>query len=113
MDTSIVTIFQSFGFPTALSVALLAAFGWLGKKTLNNMKENNAEAVKLRDQYIQYLQDNHKYMQQNHIDLTAAVMESASAMKENAQALNRFSMVLDKIETKLNIIKNKQNDKED
>ncbi|MCR4559716.1 MAG: hypothetical protein K5685_06520 [Bacteroidales bacterium] len=98
METEFVSVFQSFGFPTALSVVLLTAFGWLGKKMLNNMKENNEESKRLRDQYIQYLQ-------QNHIDLTAAVMESATAMKENAQALNRFSMVLEKIET---IIHNKK-----
>jgi len=91
METEFINVFQSFGFPTALSIVLLAAFAWFGKKMLNLMKENNAEAIQLRDHYIQYLQ-------QNHIDLTAAVMESATAMKENAQALNRFSMVLEKFE---------------
>lgn len=101
--TEFVTVFQNFGFPIALVIVLLGAMGWIAKKAWEYVKKRDDEAVRLRDQFIAYLQ-------QNHVELTGAILENASAakenataLKENAAALNRFAMMLERFEKYLEI----------
>ena len=96
--TEFVTVFQNFGFPIALVIVLLGAMGWIAKKAWEYVKKRDDEAVRLRDQFIAYLQ-------QNHVELTGAILENATAakenataLKENAAALNRFAMMVEKFE---------------
>ena len=60
----------------------------VGKKAWEYLKKHEEENLKLRDQYIEYLQK--------------ANGELISVVKENTIAFNSFSIVLEKLEKKIN-----------
>ena len=103
METEFVNIFQHFDFPTALSIISLLAFAWLGKRFWERDKEQTAEALKFRDQFIGYLQQREIEQSGAILENATAAKETASAFKETASALNRFSLVLERLEKFLSI----------
>lgn len=94
METDFINIFQSLAYPVAVSVLLFAAIGYFSKKLLEDMKQREVENIKLRDKFIEYLQDNQK-------QLTTVINENAAAFKETSMAINKFSIILEKIEKKM------------
>ena len=95
-------VFQSLAYPVAVSVILFAAMGFFAKRMLEDMRKRDEENIKLRDQYVAFLQ-------MSNVELTGALKENATASKENAEALkqnamalNRFSASLEKFESILN-----------
>jgi len=101
--TEIVNIFSTFGFPTAMVIVMGYALWKIWTETTSRNKKAAEEALKLRDQYIAYIQ-------MSNVELTGALKENAVALKENAAALketastlNRFSVVMERLEGKLKI----------
>jgi flagellar biosynthesis/type III secretory pathway M-ring protein FliF/YscJ len=87
METEFVGIFQSLAYPVAVSVILFMAVWFGAKSVLADIRRREEANTKLRDQYIQFLQE-------AHVKLTAAI-------EQNSTAFNRFSQTLQKLEKQL------------
>lgn len=91
---SFIRIFETFGYPVALSIVLLWAISRFAQRVLENINKREADYMKVRDQQIAYLQ-------MTHTELMGAIRENATAFKDMASTLKRFSIVLEKIEKRL------------
>lgn len=101
-----VEVFQSLAYPVAVSVILFMAMGYFAKRMLDDIHKRDEENIKLRDQYVAFLQ-------MSNVELTGALKENASAAQNNAEALkevssalNKFSSALEKFEKILNKLTN-------
>jgi len=94
MEESFINIFQTLAYPVAVSILLFFAIGYSSKKMWEDVHKREDENLKLRDKFIEYLQDSHS-------KLTSVINENAAAAKETAIAINRFSVILEKIEKKI------------
>ena len=56
MEETFVDVFSKFGFPTALVIVFILIALVVGKKAWEYLKKHEEENLKLRDQYIEYLQ---------------------------------------------------------
>ena len=101
--TEIVNIFSTFGFPTAMVVVMGIALWKMYRSNEKNNRETVAEAIKIRDQYISYIQMSNVEITGTAKENAVALKENAAALKENAAALNRFAVMLERLEKKLNI----------
>ena len=81
MEETTFNIFQNLAFPIAVSAVLFVGGFYFAKKMLQEMHEREQSNLKLRDQYIAYLQ--------------MANTELIGAIKENSTAFNNFSQTLD------------------
>jgi hypothetical protein len=88
MEETFVDVFSKFGFPTALVIVFILIALIVGRKAWEYLKKHEEANLKLRDQYIEYLQK--------------ANGELISVVKENTIAFNSFSIVLEKLEKKIN-----------
>lgn len=101
MEADFINIFQSLAYPVAVSVLLFAAIGYFSKKLLEDMKQREVENIKLRDKFIEYLQDTQKQLTTVINENAIAYKENAVAFKETSMAINKFSIILEKIEKKM------------
>ena len=106
--TEIINIFSTFGFPTAMVIVMGYALWKMYKSNEKSNRETVAESIKIRDQYISYIQMSNVEVTGTLKESTvaakenaAALKENAAALKENAAALNRFAVVLERMENKL------------
>lgn len=101
MEVDFVTIFQSLAYPVAVSVLLFIAIGYFSKKMLEDMRQREAENIKLRDKFIEYLQVSHTNLANVINENAMAYKENAAAFKETSKAINRFSLILEEIEKRM------------
>ena len=101
--TEIVNIFSTFGFPTAMVIVMGYALWKMYKSNEENNRKTVEESIKIRDQYIAYIQMSNVEITGTAKENATALKENAAALKENAAALNRFAVMLEKIETKLKV----------
>ncbi|MBQ3658018.1 MAG: hypothetical protein II956_14450 [Bacteroidales bacterium] len=111
METSeIINIFSTFGFPTAMVIVMGYAMWKMYKSNEENNRKAVEESIKIRDQFISYIQMSNVELTGTLKESTMATKESASALrensetfKENAAALNRLAVVIEKMEGKMKI----------
>ena len=101
--TEIVNIFSTFGFPTAMVIVMGYALWKIYKNNEANNRKTVEESIKIRDQYIQYIQMSNVEITGTLKESTVAAKENAAALRENVAALNRFAVVLERLESKLSI----------
>jgi len=108
--TEIINIFSTFGFPTAMVIVMGYAMWKMYKSNEANNRKTVEESIKIRDQFISYIQMSNVELTGTLKESTMATKESATALKENAEtykenaaALNRFAVVLEKMENKLKV----------
>ena len=65
------------------------------------MKQREEQNIKLRDKFIEYLQDTQKQLTTVINENAIAYKENAVAFKETSMAINKFSIILEKIEKKM------------
>lgn len=99
--TEIVNIFSTFGFPTAMVIVMGFALWKMYKANEASNRKTVEESIKIRDQYIQYIQMSNVEITGTLKESAVAAKETAAALKENAAALNRFAVMLERIEKKL------------
>ena len=71
------------------------------KSNEKSNRETVAESIKIRDQYISYIQMSNVEITGTLKESTVAAKENAAALKDNAAALNRFAVVLERLEKKI------------
>ena len=98
--TEIINIFSTFGFPTAMVIVMGYAMWKMYKSNEKSNRETVAESIKIRDQYISYIQMSNVEITGTLKESTVAAKENAAALKDNAAALNRFAVVLERLEKK-------------
>jgi len=101
METDFINVFQSLAYPVAVSALLFAAIGYFSKKLLEDMKQRELENFKLRDKFIEYLQETQRKLTTVINENATASKENAVAFKETSIAINKFSVILEKIEKKI------------
>lgn len=101
--TEIINIFSTFGFPTAMVIVMGYAMWKMYKNNETSNRKTVEESIKIRDQYIQYIQMSNVEITGTLKESAVAAKETAAALKENAAALNRFAVMLERIENKLTI----------
>ena len=108
--TEIINIFSTFGFPTAMVIVMGYALWKMYKSNEESNRKTVEESIKIRDQFIAYIQMSNVELTGTLKESTVATKESATALKvnaetfkENATVLNRFAVVLDHLEKKLKI----------
>ncbi|MBP5503355.1 MAG: hypothetical protein IKQ70_00180 [Bacteroidales bacterium] len=99
--TEIINIFSTFGFPTAMVIVMGYAMWKMYKSNEKSNRETVAESIKIRDQYISYIQMSNVEITGTLKESTVAAKENAAALKDNAAALNRFAVVLERLEKKI------------
>ena len=99
--TEIINIFSTFGFPTAMVIVMGDAMWKMYKSNEKSNRETVAESIKIRDQYISYIQMSNVEITGTLKESTVAAKENAAALKDNAAALNRFAVVLERLEKKI------------
>jgi hypothetical protein len=101
--TEIVNIFSTFGFPTAMVIVMGFALWKMYKSNEEKNRKTLEESIKIRDQYISYIQMSNVEITGTAKENATALKENAAALKENAVALNRFVMILERLEKQLKI----------
>ena len=101
--TEIVNIFSTFGFPTAMVIVMGFALWKMYRSNEEKNRKTLEESIKIRDQYIQYIQMSNVEITGTLKESTVAAKENAAALRENVAALNRFAVVLERLESKLSI----------
>lgn len=101
--TEIVNIFSTFGFPTAMVIVMGIALWKMYRSNERSNRETVAESIKIRDQYIAYIQMSNIEITGTAKENAVALKENAAALKENAAALNRFAVMLERLEKQLKI----------
>ena len=99
--TEIINIFSTFGFPTAMVIVMGYAMWKMYKSNEKSNRETVAESIKIRDQYISYIQMSNVEITGTLKESTVAAKENDAALKDNAAALNRFAVVLERLEKKI------------
>ena len=99
--TEIINIFSTFGFPTDMVIVMGYAMWKMYKSNEKSNRETVAESIKIRDQYISYIQMSNVEITGTLKESTVAAKENAAALKDNAAALNRFAVVLERLEKKI------------
>lgn len=99
--TEIINIFSTFGFPTSMVIVMGYAMWKMYKSNEKSNRETVAESIKIRDQYISYIQMSNVEITGTLKESTVAAKENAAALKDNAAALNRFAVVLERLEKKI------------
>lgn len=99
--TEIINIFSTFGFPSAMVIVMGYAMWKMYKSNEKSNRETVAESIKIRDQYISYIQMSNVEITGTLKESTVAAKENAAALKDNAAALNRFAVVLERLEKKI------------
>lgn len=101
--TEIINIFSTFGFPTAMVIVMGYALWKMYKSNEESNRKTVAESIKIRDQYIAYIQMSNVEITGTAKENATALKENAAALKENAAALNRFAVMLERLESKLKV----------
>ena len=101
--TEIVNIFSTFGFPTAMVIVMGYALWKMYRSNEQSNRKTVEESIKIRDQYISYIQMSNVEVTGTLKESTVASKENAAALKETAAALNRFALILERIENKLKV----------
>lgn len=101
--TEIVNIFSTFGFPTAMVIVMGFALWKMYRSNEESNRKTVEESIKIRDQYISYIQMSNVEVTGTLKESTVASKENAAALKETAAALNRFALILERIENKLKV----------
>ena len=101
--TEIVNISSTFGFPTAMVIVMGFALWKMYRSNEEKNRKTLEESIKIRDQYISYIQMSNVEVTGTLKESTVAAKENAAALKETAAALNRFALILERLENKLKV----------
>ena len=101
--TEIVNIFSTFGFPTAMVIVMGYALWKMYRSNEQSNRKTVEESIKIRDQYISYIQMSNVEVTGTLKESTVASKENAAALKETAAALNRFALILERLEKQLKV----------
>lgn len=80
--TEIINIFSTFGFPTAMVIVMGYAMWKMYKSNEKSNRETVAESIKIRDQYISYIQ-------MSNVEITGTLGEVGNRFREAASTIDR------------------------